>query len=372
MQDPVHGFIEITPYISTIIDTPIFQRLGYVKQLTSAYQVFPGATHTRKEHCIGAMHLARLYNKVLFDEEDKTLILSALLHDISHGAWSHSWDSTVFSLIYPGVHKGHDLHRYRIVREMLHDKLGSVDPENIINIWNGKNKLLSAIVQGPLSTDRMDFLSRDTFYTGCRHFGILEIERIIFNSSIQINANNEKVLAYNKKIIPDVIQGLTSRLYMYRHIYLHKTVISASILIEAMIKTSIDTCNWVERTNDLEKFVYLNDNILSEIMNSTNPDLNRSRYYADRLYKRILPKMISEDIIYLTTPHINHIPGIVINDNEITWISRILTNDFCNEFKKYDIHVVTDSDIVSFEKYWNKNYPNYNVETFYIKRVYTF
>ena len=138
------------------------------------------------------MYLANKYAKWLFKNDKykiKLLSLAGLLHDISHGPWSHSWDSTVYSKIYPGIEKGHDIHRYKIVREMLKEQLNeiNINPEDIINVWDGKYKIMSAIIKGALSVDRMDFVNRDTFYTGASHFGTFEIDRIIYNTSIKNN-----------------------------------------------------------------------------------------------------------------------------------------------------------------------------------------
>ncbi len=363
MQDPVHGFIPIDSELYPIIDSAIFQRLDHVRQLSAAQYVFPGAHHTRKQHCLGAMHLANLYSQSLFGKNNKILAMAALLHDIGHGSYSHSWDSTVYSQIYENCEKGHDKHRYKIVK-----KLFPHIADDIIAIWQGKDMVLSAIISGPLSVDRFDFIRRDIFFTGTSHFGYLDYDRIIRNASVYKKNNGTDVLCYDEKIIPDIIQGLTTRLYMYVNVYLHKTVIAAGVLIEAAIKTSLIQCNWIERTVNLEKFIYLNDGIINEILQSDNPELSDSKYYADRLYRRELPKMVSETISHNLA---NHQAGITIKDDQITWVSRILSNDFCKEFSKFDIHIETNDGCVPFKEYWDEHYPDHKLENYYIVRTYS-
>lgn len=372
IKDVIHGHVKIGEKLMNLIDTPIFQRLGRIKQLTSAEYVFPGARHSRKEHSIGAMYLALKYSKSIGLDKETTYMIAAaaLYHDIAHGPYSHSWDTVVYSQIYPSCHKGHDCHRHKII-----DYVDNLEhPESIKDIWNGNNLLLSAILQGPLGVDRMDFVARDTMYTAARHFGFIESERIINHASVHSD-NGETVLAYHEKIIPDAIQGLQSRLYMYNTVYLNKTVIAASILIEAALTKASTYLNLVDRTTNIDSFVYLNDTVMSEIILSQDQSIKmkEARKYAKRLYNRDLPKMINEDIVYVS-PEIknNHTPGLQIDEEkgEITWISRILSNDFEREFTKYNIHVKTNTKTISFKEYWKVRYPHYTVETYYIKRVY--
>lgn len=378
IKDTVHGLISIDDDLMKVVDTPIFQRLGKVKQLTSAEYVFPGARHTRKEHCIGAMHLASKYAIALglSPDNDKLIKLASLLHDVAHGPYSHSWDTIVYVRLYPGVHKGHDRHRHSIIHNLIPDifeQIG-VNPDDISKIWNNQSPVLSAILQGPLGVDRMDFVSRDTLYTATTHFGFMEIDRIINNSSIHTKEDGTQVLAYHEKVIPDAIQGLTSRLYMYNKVYLHKTVIAAAILIEASLQSATDYYDFIDRTENLEQFTYLNDSILDQILSNHALELAEARYYARRVYHRELPKLVSEDTIYLSPENkSSHLPGITIDkeNNIITWVGRILSNDFPREFSKHDIHVVTGNGTVSFETYWQQRYPHHPIETYYIKRVYS-
>lgn len=375
MNDPVHGYVAIPDYVKKIIDTPIFQRLGYVKQLTSAAYVFPGATHTRKEHSIGVMHLANKYATFLFRDDRcdeyqiKLLTVAGLLHDVAHGIFSHAYDATVYNEIYPNYEKGHDLHRYRLVRETLSytlQKIG-INPEDIVDIWNGKNAIMSAIMKGAVSIDRMDFVNRDTYHTGTRHFGFFDIDRIIYNTSIYNN-----YIVYSEKIIPDIIQALTSRNCMYKQVYLHKTVVAASVLIELMIKEAKTYLKLVEKTNNLEEFVKLTDEyLLYQILYSEASELAQAKKYAQALYYRRLPKMINEEVILFDGNSSHETAGTFIVNNEIVWISRILTDDFIGEIDKYDVHIETHDGIIPFSEYCKISNMIQEKKQYYIKRIYS-
>ena len=430
MLDCVHGWVDIDPFYLRIIDTPLFQRLGYVRQLTSAQYVFTGANHTRKEHSIGVMHICNKYIKSILDSSNtdigyiskevksfmiKLVSISGLLHDICHGSFSHAWDSAVYSSIYPNTHKGHDKHRHMVLDyfkdiistvENLNDHDGGENSgenlndhdggennkitegifDEIKNIWNNVVNPLSAIVQGPLGADRLDFIKRDSFYTGVK-YGTFDIDRIVNNAWFEkININNistnnflnteqtcKIVLVYSAKIIKSALQGLSSRLYMYEEIYLNKTVIAASILIELMIINSAEVLNYKERTKNLDWFVYLNDySVFNEILLSTDDDLIEARGYADRLYKRKLPKMVSEKKVVINSDTtIDISPGIkVLTNGNIKWTSRVLSKDVVQNFEKYDIHIRTKDGLYTFREYCDKEHIPVSKEKYYFERIY--
>lgn len=369
MKDPVHGWINIED-IRKIVDNPLFQRLGYIKQLSSTHYAFPGAKHTRKEHCLGAMHLAEKYMNVLSNSANiivkPELVfcvkIAALLHDIAHGPYSHSFDSTVYKKIYK-VHKGHDQHRY-----VLLDYFDlTIKQKNIIkSIWRNETKWLSGIIQGVVGVDRLDFSKRDAFYTGTS-YGCFDLEGIIHSSSFEIIDNQIK-LVYDSKIVKRVIQGLYTRLCMYEEVYLHKTSIAATILIEAMMNESSKYINYENRCLDIGKFVFLNDStVFSEIMFSTSDNLSKAKEYAQRLYLRKLPKLINHKKIKGKNENV----GIeFLDQNTVRWRSRTLSEDFIKEFEKYDIHIKDKDDIISFREYCKKEDIKISSEEYYFERIY--
>ena len=369
MRDPVHGWINVDKDLIGIIDNPLFQRLGFVRQLTSAQYAFPGARHTRKEHCLGAMHLVGRYldhfqhSKIkLKPELTKCIKISALLHDISHGPFSHSFDSTVYYKIYD-VHKGHDEHRHVLLDYF---DLSSKEKEIITNIWRGNVKWVSGIVQGVVGVDRLDFSKRDSFYTGTS-YGCFDIDGIIDASGLEMIDGGIK-LFYDAKIVKRIIQGLTTRLYMYEEIYLNKTVIAASIIIEAMMLEAAKHIDYVDRSLDIGKFVYLNDSsVFSEILFSVGPELEKAREYAQQLYLRKLPKLISSRKIIGE----NHKVGItILEDDKIKWTSRTLSKNFIKEFEKSDIYIRDGKKFLTFRDYCQNNKIELPNESYYFERIY--
>jgi HD superfamily phosphohydrolase len=386
MLDAVHGYIHIPDWAKKIIDTPLFQRLNFVKQLTSAHYVFPGAVHTRKSHSIGAMHIGGKYIKSILSsprtglqltEEEKEhmirhVMFAALLHDIAHLFYSHSGDATVYSKMYR-EHKGHDVHRHTLLP--FFEKLFPVnyfDIEYISDIWNGKIPYLSALISGVCGSDRGDFLKRDSYFCGI-NYGIFDMDRIITNSYFDINGKGEIVLVYDSKIVPSILQGLSSRLYLYSEIYLHKNVISASILIELMISEAGKVFDYVERTKDIDQFIYMNDgSAFHEILFSTDPRLSLAREYAKALYERRLPKMISEERkIFRNDLCENVISGIVLLDEKhVKWTSRVLSKDFVSEFEESHIHISKNNQLYPFADYAAQFHLENSKESYYFERIY--
>jgi hypothetical protein len=309
------------------------QRLRWIAQLTSADHVFPGGTHNRFIHSLGAMHLAGMYMRNLFrntklpNESNPNLKkiwnnkkkyiqiarIAALLHDIGHGPFSHAYDRTIYKDIYGIDDGGHDIHRIIIINvtelEELIKKCG-ISIKDILQSWNTTNvsdvvgeasmyRLIGAVIQGPLGADRMDFILRDSYFTGTEHLGTISPQRIISNAKIHIqNPNQDHFalhLAYHNKTLSDIIQTLDGRLRMYDGVYLHKTVFSACVLIEEMMNASYTHLNLSERTLDPNKFLLVNDyTIIGEIMASTSSEMAKARYYCQRLLNRQLPKLQKE------------------------------------------------------------------------------
>jgi HD superfamily phosphohydrolase len=374
MLDTVHGYFKIDKKFIEIIDSPLFQRLGYIRQLTSVQYIFSGARHTRKEHSIGAMHITNKYikainshpkNKLQYNEDE--LEISALLHDVAHGPYSHSFDSTVYSCLY-NKHKGHDVHRHILLDYFKYFLPQNINLEKIKDIWNNKLQHLSAIISGPLSVDRMDFTIRDSYYTGV-NYGIFDIDRIVNNCWFDFNDKNEIVLVYDSKIVKSAIQGLNSRLYMYEEIYLNRNVVAASLLIECMILKACKVLNLVERVKNIDSFIYLNDeSLFNEILFSTSEELKESRKYAKLLYERKLPKMLSEKRFILKNDIKSGIE--ILENNKIKWTSRVLTKNFISEFEKYNIHIFNEEKLYTFKNYISNENLEISNESYYFERIY--
>lgn len=398
MLDPIHGFISVDELEKKIIDTPLFQRLGYIKQLTSAYHIFPGGQHTRKSHSIGAMHLSKKYIKAILnnprtcsmlrtaankDEIISYVSVAALLHDVAHGPFSHSFDSTVYAQIY-GAGKGHDIHRFKLVDTYFKNCKNIpeyFDWNKVKDIWKGGKdaetffgkeygNVLKVIISGPCSVDRGDFLKRDSYFCGI-NYGVIDMDRIMDNCWID-RIDEKLVFVYDSKVVKSMIQGLVSRLYLYEEIYLNKHVIAMSILIELMILEANSKYNYANRVNNIEEFIYLNDDsIFYEILWSKDPSLESARKYARMIYERKVPKLESEEVLTVNKD-IHHKEGIQIlerggNVTKVMWTSRGLSKDFVSEFEKYNIHISHNNKFLSFREYYNSDD---NPREYYFQRVY--
>lgn len=232
INDPVYGFISIPDrFIQQLIDHPYFQRLRRIKQMGLAHYVYPGAHHTRFHHALGAMYLMDEALKVLrdkgveiTDEERIGALAATLLHDIGHGPFSHALENTLVK----GVsHEKLSLAFMELLNEEFEGKLDIAI--QIFKCEYHKNFLCN-LVSGQLDVDRLDYLRRDSFYTGVSE-GIVGAERII--KLINVNDNE---LVVEEKGIYSVEKFLIARRLMYWQVYLHKTVISTEFLILNILK----------------------------------------------------------------------------------------------------------------------------------------
>lgn len=233
INDPVYGFVTIpSGLIYDIIQHPYLQRLRYIKQVSMTHLVYPGALHTRFQHVVGAMHLMSLAVETLRGKgvdisyaEEEAVLAAILLHDVGHGPFSHSLEHTLVE----GV-------SHELISSILMDKLnqefgGKLDLA--ITIFNDAypRRFLHQLVSGQLDTDRMDYLNRDSFYTGVSE-GVISFDRIIK----MLNVHQDELVVEAKGIY-SVEKFLIARRLMYWQVYLHKTVIAAEqMMIKALAR----------------------------------------------------------------------------------------------------------------------------------------
>lgn len=223
INDPVFGFINIrSELVFDLIEHPYFQRLRRIKQLGLSCMVFPGANHTRFEHALGAVHLMRsaiatlrLKGQSVTEEEADAVSCAILLHDIGHGPFSHVLENTLVQ----GIH--HEQISLLLMEDLNRQFEGKL--ELAIQIFTNKypKHFLHQLVSSQLDMDRLDYLSRDSFFSGVSE-GVIGAERIIKMLNVQ---NDELVVDY--KGIYSVESFLIARRLMYWQVYLHKTVIAA-------------------------------------------------------------------------------------------------------------------------------------------------
>ena len=231
INDPVHGFITIDhPLIFSIIAHPYYQRLRRIHQMALAQLVYPGAVHTRLHHSLGAYHLMclainELKNKgaQITPEEEVAAKAAILLHDIGHGPFSHALEN----ILIPGV--DHEELSLAIMHALNKELNGQLDLT--IQLFTGKHgKLfLHQLISSQLDVDRMDYLTRDSFFTGVSE-GVIGYDRIL---KMFVAYDNQ--LMVEEKGIYSVEKFLVARRQMYWQVYLHKTVLSAEKMLVKII-----------------------------------------------------------------------------------------------------------------------------------------
>jgi hypothetical protein len=227
INDPVHGFITVSsPFIYSILEHPYFQRLRSIKQLGLTHLVYPGACHSRFQHALGAMYLMERALDTLKDkghkitDDEKEMALAAiLLHDIGHGPFSHTLESSIVENI---PHETVSMVFLKHLNRELDGKLNLA-----IEIFSKKygKRFLNELVSGQLDVDRLDYLRRDSFFSGVVE-GMIGIERII--SMLDVHKDE---LVVEAKGIYSIEKFLISRRLMYWQVYLHKTVLSAETVL---------------------------------------------------------------------------------------------------------------------------------------------
>ncbi len=232
VNDPIYGFVAIPDELHfDIIEHPLFQRLRRIKQVSLTNLVYPGANHTRFAHSLGAMHLMRRAIQLLrskgydiSDQELEAASLAILLHDSGHGPFSHTLENS-------------------IVKGVTHEDLSLMMMEKFNQLHDGKLDLaikffnntyekgfLSKLISSQLDVDRIDYLKRDSFFTGVAE-GNVNAERLL--DMMEVVDNN---LAIEAKGIYSVESFLVSRRIMYWQVYMHKTVLSAEYMLREILK----------------------------------------------------------------------------------------------------------------------------------------
>ena len=211
IRESIHGNLPLDPFEIEVLDYPQLQRLRRVKLLGFISLIYPGANHSRFEHSIGTMHLAsKLADQLELSKDDKDLVrIAGLLHDAGHGPFSHVSEAVL------GVNH-EEITAFVIEKTSIHDKLSEkFDTKEIIDIINGEGKL-GPIISGDLDMDRMDYLIRDSHYTGVA-YGVIDTERIISNLKL------ERELILDIKGVQAAESALTARYLMYPSVYQHHT-----------------------------------------------------------------------------------------------------------------------------------------------------
>lgn len=231
-NDPIYGFITIpNALIYDLIQHPYFQRLRRISQMGLSYLVYPGANHTRFHHALGCMHLMqkavdvlRFKGVAISEEEENALYIAILLHDIGHGPFSHAMEKSIVEDVH---HEEISLLFMHQLNKEFHGKLSLA-----IQIFEGDyhRKFMLQLISSQLDMDRMDYLKRDSFYSGVAE-GNVNSERLIQMMNVV-----DDVLVIEEKGIYSVEKFLMSRRLMYWQAYLHKTSLVAELILTKILK----------------------------------------------------------------------------------------------------------------------------------------
>lgn len=232
INDPVYGFITIpSELIYDLIQHPYFQRLRYIKQLGLSDLVYPGAQHTRFHHALGAMHLMgraleslRAKGIEISEKEMEAAQIAALLHDVGHGPLSHTLEETLLA----GIH--HESVSYLFMKSLNEQFNHALDL--VLQLFRNSypRKFFHQLISSQLDIDRLDYLMRDSFFTGVME-GTIGIDRII----AMLNVTNDQLVVEEKGIF-SIESFINARRLMYWQVYLHKTAVSAERMMVNIIR----------------------------------------------------------------------------------------------------------------------------------------
>lgn len=364
INDPIYGFIQI-PYESVfqLIEHPFFQRLRRIRQLGLTHLVYPGAHHTRFHHAIGSMHLMTEAIEVLrgkghsiLENEAEAVTIAILLHDIGHGPFSHALEN---SLVSSTPHEEMSELFMERLNEDLNNSLALA-----LKIFRNQypKKFLYQLVSGQLDMDRLDYLNRDSFFTGVSE-GVISSDRIIK----MLELHNDE-LAIEAKGIYSIEKFIVARRLMYWQVYLHKTVVSAENLLinilrrakelirngeelfatpalKVFLSNEFTRNDFKTNKNLLEQFAAIDDSDISASVKvwSTHSDKILSdlcgRLINRRLFKIILQdKPFSEIVISEISEKVKKLARL--NDSEVGYYfyqGMLVNNAYNSESDKINI-----------------------------------
>ena len=331
-NDPIYGFINIpSVLIFNIIEHPYFQRLRRISQLGLSSYVYPGAHHTRFEHAIGAMHLMQKSIQVLkmksveiSSQEEQALLIAILLHDIGHGPFSHTLEH---SLVKGITHEEISLLFMQKLNIEFDDSLSLA-----IKIFKGeyKRNFFNQLISSQLDMDRLDYLARDSFYTGVNE-GTINAERII--SMLMVVDDN---LVVEEKGIYSVEKFLVARRLMYWMVYLHKTGLVADFILTDIFKRAKELSSkgfFLECSPSLQVFLSaedlrFNNETLNHFSNIDDHDIMMAikgwMFHADKVLSdlctsivhRRFPKVMIQNATF-SEQYIHEIEGKIIDELKV-------------------------------------------------------
>ena len=281
IKDPVHGYISLGEDEVGVLDTYPVQRLRRIIQLPFVHLVYPGARHTRFDHSLGCMYLAGEFSERLgFDEHRRKILrLAGLLHDLGHTPYSH--------LLEPLLEEAGTTHEEMTIKIMEDDrelrdavKRCGVSVDEVIDVLRGEGAE-SAIISGPMDADKLDFLMRDSYFTGAS-YGLLDAKRIIWRSKVI-----DDRLALSLKAIGAVEEMALARYQSFMNIYFHHAVRAAQTIFLRAVRM-LEELDF--SSMNVQEYLSYDDYVLWCMMKRDE----RTRWAVERIERRDLPKVAYE------------------------------------------------------------------------------
>ena len=316
IRDPVHGYIGMTDVERRVIDTPVVQRLRGIKQLSVASVVYPGAEHTRFSHSVGAMHVAGMMVDALSrtadisDDERQLIRLAALLHDVGHGPFSHSSEEILVK------HRGlnhEELGKLVITKSELADVLRGCgyEPREIVGLGakaRGK-RYMRQVISSQFDSDRMDFLVRDSYFTGVE-YGKIDISRIVQAMEVVDGS-----IAVDLKALYALEAFMIARYEMFLAVYYHHAVRAAEIMLHRAMESVHDIIG-LTTFGDISEFLELDDSLIMSRLRALGKgergrevDVERARRMVEMLSGRKLLKPAYQRAVHVSDPFVARLLG---------------------------------------------------------------
>ncbi len=302
IRDPVHGYVKITEVERDVIDSPFVQRLRRVHQLAGSYLVYPGAVHTRFEHVIGTMYVAGQIadtiarNSGMDSDSVQELRLAALLHDVGHGPFSHMFEE-VLAVKSKVTHE--EISQRIVLETSVRDILNrhGFSAKRISELAVGGLRrgppFMNEIIAGGLSADIMDYLLRDSYFTGVE-YGKVDVHRVV--DSLDAAGGH---LVIDEAAISAFGAMLLARYEMFKNIYFHRTVRAAELMLVHSMELADDALRLTD-LSDLESYLELTDEIVLQrlaTLNPSSPGLKEARRLALDFRNRRLVKCVFERLV---------------------------------------------------------------------------
>ena len=285
VRDPLWNNIQLEPAALELVDTPAVQRLRYVRQLGHAFLVYPGATHTRFEHALGAYHLARRALTAFADAgvqvdaaDGLRLRLAALLHDVGHYPFSHALEEA-------GLPHHEALAERQLAQADVTAALerAGIAAARLLPLIRGQAKEpLAGIVSGPVDVDKLDYLSRDAAMCGVP-YGVIDVERLLASLVLAPGPGGRIALAVHEKGLSALESLLFAKYQMYRTVYWHHAVRAATVMFKRLVRRAIAD----GRIRPMDVAVATDDGLIQDLSRD-DPTGLALRLRERRLAKRIL------------------------------------------------------------------------------------